>query len=62
MKGKTLKDKFIIELKTGSSWAKESFHNNQEYAEINAEVLSQSRNCSARIKFHNKVVKQYKPE
>jgi hypothetical protein len=48
----------IVEILVENTWIKHSWHKDPEYAQINAEVVSKSRNCPARILFKGKIIKE----
>lgn len=53
-----------VELFVKNNWVRKSWHKNEEYAIINADMLSESRKCDARVICDGNVVhyKEYKPE
>jgi hypothetical protein len=55
-----LNEMYIVDLFTDNNWSRHSWHNNQDIAEINAEVVVQSRKCNCRIVKEGTIISEIK--
>lgn len=55
---KPRKNQHIVEVFINNEWQLHSWHDNKNYALINAETISNSRKCPARIIHGGKIIKE----
>ena len=59
----TIKRKpYVVEIKKGKRWAFHTNSNDEDYAKINADVVSRSRGIAARVKYNKKVIYEVNPD
>ena len=51
--------KFKVELFINNNWVTHSWHKNEDFALINAENLSKSRKCYARVVLKGEIIQQF---
>jgi hypothetical protein len=58
MTDKPRKNQYVVEIFVDNEWKRHSWHTRENYATINAETISKSRKCPARIIHGGKIIKE----